>query len=29
MIVAQASLRDAALLTKDRVLHQHYDRAVW
>jgi PIN domain nuclease of toxin-antitoxin system len=29
MIVAQASLRDAPLLTKDRILHQHYDRAVW
>ena len=29
MIVAQASLREAPLLTRDRVLHQHYDRAVW
>jgi PIN domain nuclease of toxin-antitoxin system len=29
VIVAQASLRDAPLLTKDRFLHQHYDRAVW
>jgi PIN domain nuclease of toxin-antitoxin system len=29
MIVAQASLRDAPLLTKDRILHQNYDRAVW
>ena len=29
MIVAQAALREAPLLTKDRVLHEHYDRAVW
>jgi PIN domain nuclease of toxin-antitoxin system len=29
MIVAQASLREAPLITRDRVLHQHYDRAVW
>lgn len=29
MIVAQAALREAPLLTKDRILHQHYDRAVW
>ena len=29
MIVAQAALREAPLVTKDRVLHQHYDRAVW
>ena len=29
MIVAQASLREAPLLTKDRVLLEHYDRAIW
>lgn len=29
IIVAQASLRDAPLVTKDRTLHQRYDRAVW
>jgi PIN domain nuclease of toxin-antitoxin system len=29
IIVAQASMRDAPLVTKDRILHQHYDRAVW
>jgi PIN domain nuclease of toxin-antitoxin system len=29
MIVAQASLREAPLITKDRHLHEHYDRAVW
>lgn len=29
LIVAQAALREAPLLTRDRVLHQHYDRAVW
>lgn len=29
MIVAQAALREAPLLTRDRILHRHYDRAVW
>lgn len=29
MIVAQAALREAPLLTKDRTLHEHYDRAFW
>ncbi len=29
IIVAQAALRAAPLVTKDRSLHEHYDRAVW
>ena len=29
IIVAQASLARAPLLTKDRTLHDHYDRATW
>ncbi len=29
IIVAQASLARAPLLTKDRTLHDHYDRAIW
>ncbi len=29
LIVSQASLRDAPLLTKDRKIHQHYSGAVW
>jgi PIN domain nuclease of toxin-antitoxin system len=29
VIVAQASLRKAPLVTKDTLMHRHYDRAVW
>jgi PIN domain nuclease of toxin-antitoxin system len=29
LIVSQAALRDAALLTKDRGIRKHYDRAIW
>ena len=29
LIVSQASLRRAPLLTKDRSIHEHYPRAVW
>jgi PIN domain nuclease of toxin-antitoxin system len=29
LIVAQAALHDAPLLTKDVLLHRHYPRAVW
>ncbi|MDW8468760.1 MAG: PIN domain-containing protein [Burkholderiales bacterium] len=29
LIVAQASLSGASLLTKDRTIHEHYARAVW
>lgn len=29
VIVAQSALRDAPLLTKDRMLHEHYDKALW
>lgn len=29
IIVAQAGLREAPLLTKDRTLHAHYDKAFW
>lgn len=29
LIVAQASLTDAVLLTKDRTIRQHYPRAFW
>jgi len=29
MIVAQARLREAALITKDRSIREHYSRAVW
>ncbi len=29
IIVAQAALARAPLLTKDRALHDHYDRATW
>ena len=29
VIVAQAKLRRARLLTKDRTLHRHYARAAW
>lgn len=29
IIVAQAALARAPLLTKDRTLHDHYDRATW
>lgn len=29
LIVAQAALRAAALLTKDRTIRRHYPRAVW
>ena len=29
MIVAQASLFDAPLITKDTIIHQHYANAVW
>jgi PIN domain nuclease of toxin-antitoxin system len=29
MIVAQAALHDAPLVTKDATLHAHYARAVW
>lgn len=29
ILVAQAKLRGSSLLTKDRRIHLHYDRAVW
>jgi PIN domain nuclease of toxin-antitoxin system len=29
LIVAQAALHDAPLLTKDALLHRHYGRALW
>ena len=29
LIVAQAALRDAPLLTKDATIHAHYAKAVW
>ncbi len=29
LITAQASLDQAPLLTKDRIIHQHYPHAVW
>lgn len=29
LIVAQAALHDAPLVTKDQTLHAHYHRAVW
>ena len=29
LIVAQAAMHEAALLTKDQVIHKHYERAVW
>jgi len=29
LIVAQARLREAALITKDREIREHYSRAVW
>ena len=29
IIVAQASLFDAALLTKDKTMHNHYSHACW
>jgi PIN domain nuclease of toxin-antitoxin system len=29
MIVAQARLREATLITKDRLIREHYSRAVW
>jgi PIN domain nuclease of toxin-antitoxin system len=29
LIVAQAALRDAPLVTKDRGIRKHYDRAIW
>ncbi len=29
LIVSQAALREAPLLTRDRLLHDHYSRAVW
>lgn len=29
LIVGQAEARRAALVTKDRTIHQHYGRAVW
>lgn len=29
IITAQASIAQAALVTKDRTIRQHYDRAVW
>ena len=29
LIVAQAALHDAPLVTKDEVLHEHYSAAVW
>lgn len=29
LIVAQAALRDAPLVTKDRTIHEHYPGALW
>jgi PIN domain nuclease of toxin-antitoxin system len=29
IIVGHAALRQAALVTKDRVIHRHYSRAMW
>ena len=29
VIVGQAALRSAPLLTKDTFIHEHYDKAVW
>ncbi len=29
IIVSQAALRQASLVTKDQVIHKHYPRAVW
>ncbi len=29
IVVAQSRLRGAALLTKDRNIHDHFDEAVW
>jgi len=29
LIVAQAALLEAPLLTKDQTIHQHYPRAIW
>jgi len=29
MIVSQAALRQASLVTKDKVIHGHYPRAIW
>jgi len=29
LIVSQASLREAPLVTKDRAIHRHYDAALW
>jgi PIN domain nuclease of toxin-antitoxin system len=29
LIVAQAALRGAKLVTKDRTIHEHYDHSIW
>ncbi len=29
LIVAQAALHDAILITKDRQIHAHYEKAIW
>ena len=29
LIVAQARLLDASLITKDELIHKHYKKAIW